>query len=301
MDRQIFWLSSYPKSGNTLLRSMLIALFFTNDGKFEFEKFYQIEQFERTTLLLKNKNIFGDDFNKLKSIPIIFKYLDKLQSKKLLGLNQDFVFFKSHSGLFEIGGNSFTNKNNTRGIIYLLRDPRDVCLSWSKHNGITINESIKYMINDLSNIYWQEPSSTPEVFKESDRPRSFLSSWEKHVLSWTSIKWKTPILIIKYEDLVYNKEDTILKIINFFEINYKFVFEDKNEKIKNILDSTSFLKLKKQEETKGFIEATKHGRFFSVGKKKQWMGKLNKNQLKLIEQKFGEVMKKFGYNLEVEI
>ena len=41
----IIWLASYPKSGNTLLRSMLSAYFFTTDGKFNFETIKNINQF----------------------------------------------------------------------------------------------------------------------------------------------------------------------------------------------------------------------------------------------------------------
>ena len=41
----------------------------------------------------------------------------------------------------------------------------------------------------------------------------FFSSWEKHVLSWTSTKWDIPIKILKFEDLVYKK--TIEDLINF--------------------------------------------------------------------------------------
>ncbi len=33
----IIWLASYPKSGNTYIRSFLSAYFFTNDGVFDFE------------------------------------------------------------------------------------------------------------------------------------------------------------------------------------------------------------------------------------------------------------------------
>ena len=32
MNKQIFWIASFPKSGNTLIRSLLASLFFTNDG-----------------------------------------------------------------------------------------------------------------------------------------------------------------------------------------------------------------------------------------------------------------------------
>ena len=33
----ILWLASYPKSGNTLVKSILSAYFFSNDGKFDFK------------------------------------------------------------------------------------------------------------------------------------------------------------------------------------------------------------------------------------------------------------------------
>ena len=42
----IIWLASYPKSGNTLLRSILSSYFFSNDGEFKFENLYQIDQAE---------------------------------------------------------------------------------------------------------------------------------------------------------------------------------------------------------------------------------------------------------------
>ena len=32
MSKHIFWISSYPKSGNTLVRAMISALFFSKDG-----------------------------------------------------------------------------------------------------------------------------------------------------------------------------------------------------------------------------------------------------------------------------
>ena len=54
MNKQIFWLASYPKSGNTLLRFMLIALF-TDDGIFSFDKSKHISQFETVPHIKKIK------------------------------------------------------------------------------------------------------------------------------------------------------------------------------------------------------------------------------------------------------
>ena len=61
MSKHIFWLSSYPKSGNTLLRSILISLFFTNDGIFNLKMISKIAQFEGERLIYENKNIFKND------------------------------------------------------------------------------------------------------------------------------------------------------------------------------------------------------------------------------------------------
>ena len=41
----IIWLSSFPKSGNTYIRSFLSAYYFTNDGEFDFNLLRYIEQF----------------------------------------------------------------------------------------------------------------------------------------------------------------------------------------------------------------------------------------------------------------
>ncbi len=298
MSKQIFWIASFPKSGNTLIRSILTSIFFTKDGNFTLDKLRNISQFERTDRIKKNKKIFGEDYNKLNNTANFYKYIKKLQTKEALELKQDFMFMKTHSGLFEIGGNSFTSKENTRGIIYIIRDPRDVCISWSKHLNISFDKSIDNMINDLATSEWVEPNI--EIFDKEKRPKSLFSSWEKHVLSWTSNNWDVPLKIIKFEDLVYNKQSVIEEIVLFFEKNFGFNFKDIEKKIKNILVSTEFNKLKKEEEIKGFSESSNYSNFFSVGKKEQWRNKLSENQIKILETKLGDVMKRFNYKLKVE-
>ena len=45
----IIWLASYPKSGNTWLRSMIASYFYTKDGEFNFEVLDNIDQFPTFT------------------------------------------------------------------------------------------------------------------------------------------------------------------------------------------------------------------------------------------------------------
>ena len=46
----IVWLASYPKSGNTLIRSMLSAYYFSSDGEYNFELVKNIRQFPSAAL-----------------------------------------------------------------------------------------------------------------------------------------------------------------------------------------------------------------------------------------------------------
>jgi hypothetical protein len=288
MSKHIFWLSSYPKSGNTLLRSILISLFFTEDGKFNFKFFPYITQFETEKLICKNKHIFKDDFNKINDVQIFYKYIYKLQEKSALDFKAGPEFLKTHSANF-----NFTKQEYTKGIIYIVRDPRDVCISWAKHAGLSIDETIDFMTNDHQTLNWG--SRKENLIDEKDRPHHILSSWDKHIFSWTTQSWDVPTIIIKYEDLVYNKENTILKLVTFLSKNYNFKFKNIKTKIKNILLTTQFKKFKEQEEKYGFVEAPEGNKFFSIGKKNQWLNKLSTKQIKKIKKAFRDTMNLYNY------
>ena len=55
----IIWIASYPKSGNTWIRSLLSSYLFSDDGKFSFKLLKNIEQFSSKNLPLK----LPDDLN----------------------------------------------------------------------------------------------------------------------------------------------------------------------------------------------------------------------------------------------
>ena len=291
MSKHIFWIASYPKSGNTLLRAIISSLFFSEDGYFDFQMLKHTTQFEMRKRLDVIYKINKNDFSKIGDLKTLSKYWQLLQSKKNLNINKGFGFVKSHSSLVSLFNNWFTTPELTAGYIYIIRDPRDVAVSWSKHSGLGLDKSIDFMIDYKSCIEWSKSNS---ILPENIIPKTFIGSWNEHVLAWTENSFQVPHLILKYEDLVYKKKENINKIIDFFKNSYQISFKNINNKISNIITSTNFEKLKSLEEKKGFEEASQ-GRFFRKGEKNQWKKTLDNIQIKKIEEKFRDFMNKYDY------
>ena len=147
MNNHIFWISSYPKSGNTLVRAILTGLFFSQDGKVTFEDMRKIGLFETTRRLNFIKDINKEDFYNLGDLKILSKYWQKIQTNQELIINEGFGFLKTHSSLVSIKNNLFTSEKITKGYIYIIRDPRDVCISWAKHSNYSIDKSINFLLS----------------------------------------------------------------------------------------------------------------------------------------------------------
>ena len=292
MSKHIFWISSYPKSGNTLVRAIISALFFSRNGKFQLDQLKHTGQFERRDRLNLIKKINKEEFFNLDQLKILSKYWLTLQNKENMKSEKGFGFMKSHSSYVSIFNNWFTNLNNTAGYIYIVRDPRDVAISWSKHANLNYDDSISFMLNFNSCIEWAQTNSE---LPDNIKPKTFLSSWDEHVLSWTKNDLDVPKLLLKYEDLVYKKEEIVKIIVKFFEKNFSIKFNSNDEKIANIVESTSFEKLKSQESKYGFVEAAS-GAFFRRGEKNQWKNELNVQQIARLENKFKDFISKFSYD-----
>ena len=289
MSKKIFWIASYPKSGNTLIRAILASLFFTKDGIFSFEilkKILLFENFQRLNFI-KKENI--QDYKKLSDLKILSKYWLKMQSKENLGLRDgEFCFLKTHSAQLTYFDNYFTDIKHTLGFIYIIRDPRDVSISYTHHSINSLDETILHMTNKTAAIDYEQNTKENKI-----KPIVFVSRWDVHAKSWGL--FQVPNLVLRYEDLVEKKKEIIYRIINFFEKNYNFKFHNIDHKIENIIASTDFETLKKNEEKYGFDEAIKDQPFFNVGKSQQWKTQLNSTQKNLIENEFRDEMVKFKY------
>ena len=108
-------------------------------------------------------------------------------------------------------------------------------------------------------------------------------------------------MLIKYEDLISNKEENLKKILKFIYKLKNINFEIDEAKIKNVIQSTSFENMKNLEKEKGFEEArinleTKEKiPFFNLGPKNEWKKLLDLEIIKKIEKAFKKEMKELEY------
>jgi len=278
-SKNLIWIASYPKSGNTWMRSLLTALIYTNDGIFNFELLPKIDQFEKKSNFSFLKKSQSIDFDNLDKMAIVSKYWHEAQEN----LNySDLIFLKTHSSNYNYKNLKYANLNKTRGCIYLVRDPRDVAISYSKFMGCSIDETIDYMLGPARQIWNQE--KTVGII---------ISRWDYHIASWLNLD--TPKIFIRYEDLLNNTKKILNELIQFIQGPLKINIESNEKKIENIIKTTSFALLKNKENKDGFKEASKNSPFFREGKSMQWKKTLNYDQIEKIESNLGEYMKKFKY------
>ena len=278
----IIWLASYPKSGNTWVRSILAALLYSSDGAFNFDLIKRIPQFPKKEVF---KDLVKDfsNFNEIKKNWITVQ--EKINSEKEIKL------LKTHNGKYTVEKDNFTDDQNSLAVIYIVRDPRTLVKSISNHFTKSHYDASKFLI---------APSligNGKSFEKRKDGILTLIGKWNDHYRSWT--KNKNNLLLIKYEDLVNNPETELTKLIKFLE---KYInFKTSEKKNKTILETTSFSNLKNMEEQGLFKEGVLNKKtnskanFFHLGPKNKWQENLDKKIINEIEKNFYNEMKELGY------
>jgi len=270
--KKVIWIASYPKSGNTYLRAFLSHYLYSKEIEPDFDLLKKIPKFERIETFQKvlDKNKINQNLDYLKySIEVQRKLIKKFEQKNLI--------YKTHYFYGSINDYSFTDNKNTLLFIYIIRDPREVLISYANHNNISIDDQLKDFTS--SNIINTIGSET-------------IVNWSLHYKSWKSFR-SVPSIFMKYEDLISNPKKNFEKLINFLSQYMDIELDKKN--LEETIEKTSFTNLKKLENTLGFQESNKEIKFFRSGKIDSWKKILNKNQKNKVEKAFNVEMKKLKY------
>ena len=281
----IIWLASYPKSGNTWVRSFISSLLYSNDGTNDFSKLENIKQFPVRSQFQN----FIDDLQDIKQV-----YQNWSIVQNYLNLDNKIKFIKTHHVNCKIDNFKFTDDTNSIGVIYIVRDPRNVACSVKNHFSLENFEEVKEFIFREHN--WLGIITNKKLKPLDNKIPTLISSWKTNYLSWKN-KTKN-YLLIKYEDLIKNPHTEFSKISKYLENHLNTKFDQK--KIKRAIETCSFKNLQNLEMEGKFEESTidknnKSVRFFHLGPDNDWKKILDKKIADEITAKFEPEMKELGY------
>ena len=281
----IIWLASYPKSGNTWVRSFISALLFTKEGLNDFSNLKKINQFPSRSYF---KNFVGD----LQNVEEIYKNWINVQN--YLNLDKKVKFLKTHHVNCIIDKYKFTDDDNTLGAIHIVRDPRNVLLSVKNHFSLIDNKKAQEFI--CREKHWIGTAGDKVEKKLDHMIPTLISSWNIHYKTWKN-KTKN-YLLIKYENLQKNPEEEFFKITKFIEnlTNEKF----SSNKINKAIETTSFKNMQELED-KGYFTENAKGKnadkvkFFNLGPKTNWKEILDDEVIEKINLQFKNEMIELDY------
>ncbi len=269
----IIWLASYPKSGNTWMRTFLHNLFMNRKEPVDIN---ELNKF----CLGEDKAEYYNHFDPRPLSTLTEEEISALRPKVHELLTQAFpdnVFVKTHSILGKSKEVDFITMELTAGAIYMLRNPLDVAISFAHHFGLTIDQSIENIGN--------ESNATPTTDLNA---LQLWSSWSTNVKSWTR-KPVSGLHVVRYEDLKSQPFRAFGAVAKFLGLN------PPRERLRRAIANSSFKTLKAQEDERGFLERSEHTRFFRKGGAGQWREVLSDDQIKRIVSDHREQMERFDY------
>ena len=279
----IIWIASYPKSGNTWVRSFIIAYYFCENGIFDIDKLNLIQDYP-------NKQFFKETVKKNE----IHKHWDS--SQKNICNEKKVKFLKTHNSLITAFGNDFTKPEYSLGVIHVIRDPRNIITSLKNHYDFeTYERALKFM-QDENKVLEDYPHL------KNYAKTNIINSWRINYQSWMSNK-NFRRLTIRYEDMIENPKQTFEKLVVF--INTLMRFKDKIDpkKLSNALETTNFKSLQDIENQGKFSEnvySLKDNRkikFFYQGPKNNWKKNLDESIIKKMNELYMKDLKFFKYEI----
>jgi hypothetical protein len=246
---KLLWIASYPKSGNTWVRALLhnylkqpaapwdinrLADFTAGDTNADLYKHYDPRPASRYSIA---------DVQRMR--PLVHH-----------DLTQAFpgtVFVKTHNMVGYVEGVPLVTPHLTAGVIYVMRDPRDVAISYSHHMGLSLDWTIGF----LGDPEAATGGTDAKVYEKH-------SSWSNHVVSWTPSP-DPRLLVLRYEDLLADPIGRFGRLIRFLG------GPPAPERLERAVRFSSFEQLSDQERKQGFTERPAGTeRFFRVGEAGQW-------------------------------
>lgn len=275
MRSGLYWLASYPKSGNTWLRVFLSNL--------------QANQEEAVSINLLSTAAMASNRDWLNDV--LGFSTTELYRHETLALrpmvyeqaHQEAVcplICKAHDANIEVAGATLFSPQAMVKTIYVVRNPLDIAVSLANHLGVSVSRAVNNICDPhftLINHNYRQQVPQP------------LLTWGRHVESWLDHQ-DLPIHVIRYEDMHTDSYKIFSEIATFLDINHEA--PDIVRAIKN----SSFEVLQRQESMEPFYERPPTSKaFFRNGRIGEWRDVLTNAEVGQIVAVNHSVMERFGY------
>lgn len=278
MSGSAIWLASYPKSGNTWIRLALWSLLADGGAP----ALTDIEQFGN---LVTGRRLFDD------MLEVESGHLTNAEIELLRPMLHDLLFasdgpselVKVHDAWFHtVAGRAVFDAKHSRAAIYILRDPRDVAVSWARFSNQSIDWAIAYLSDPRASL-------TPDDRRLNNTIPQFLGNWSAHVTSWIDESGLDP-LVVRYEDMHADLPGALARIAARLD------WPVSDEALAGVVAATRFERLADEERRHGFSEVPDTAsHFFVSGRAGGWRDVLTPDQAATIERDHETVMRRFGY------
>jgi hypothetical protein len=275
--KNIVWLVSYPKSGNTWFRMFLAN--YLNDSK----EPLPLEKIECSSILNNaeefEEKIAMDPFEmSADEVDFYRPELYRILSDEAANTG-NILYKKTHDAYTITGGQPLFPGEVSLCSVYFIRNPLDVCISYSNHRTSEVSKNIDFILNENAAIGWNNKKQL----------RQILMSWKTHIQSWKN-QSAIPVHFLRYEDMLQNPMDTFGDTIRFIGIEYD------EERLKRAIRYSDFKTLKQMEKEDGFSERMQQCKsFFWKGKAGNYRDYLSQEQIDKIVDYNYETMREFGY------
>ena len=276
--KNIVWLASYPKSGNTWFRVFLSNLFSDSDEPASINDLHH-------TPIASSRQPF-DEATGLPSSDLTFEEVDRLRPEvyrfqaKEAG---ELQFRKVHDAYTYLDdGSPLFPPDVSKAAIYFIRNPLDVLISFAHHSATEPEKMIR-VLNDPEKAFGRSPE------KLFNQLRQKLSTWSGHVASWVDQE-DIPVHVMRYEDMRRDPFQVFGKALKFLNLTVS------DEKVRQALKNSDLSILQEQEKQQGFKEKMiRADKFFRKGKPGEWREVLTEEQVESVVSEHREVMRRFGY------
>lgn len=176
-------------------------------------------------------------------------------------------------------------------VIYIVRDPRDVAISFYHHNVKARNIPDDYPIT----------SFVPR-FIEGEFDRMF-GSWRDNVLSWLSVRGERPnFMMLRYEEMKRDTAGALLQVVDFLERCSFHKIDSRSKALQSAIDLSSperMRALEKEQAASWVLTKSTRGDkpFVRTAKAGGWKSQLAPESVDMIESAWGHLMQSLGYEL----